>query len=188
MPGKHQVDELTEVQRSKGTGFPIVGQTALAPEETEAQVSPYGRDTVTLSDEAQEHLNQSHGHGHGHKAYGDYRNFGQYISSAAKAGVHGQNLAQIARGDVDQVFTADQLKRLGNGEVTIDQLLDEIKKAQEEEEKKKAEEEAQKQAATTSTSTSTTTASGTTAATSGTAGGQGAAGNIEPAPVTEEQP
>lgn len=116
--------------------------------------SQFKADSVTLSPEAtkalnenkSEHSNKGHGHGHGKTDYSPYKNHGDYISHAAKAGIHGKELAELAKGEYNKehIFTPEELKKVGNGEMTFDDLLKNLKakaeEAKKDEETKKAEE------------------------------------------------
>jgi hypothetical protein len=78
---------------------------------------------VTLSGATAE-AGESHGRGHGHgkrsaSSDGEFKNHGQMVSAAAHAGIHGKDLAAIAKGDT----TVDKaaLSAIGNGDVTLAQ-------------------------------------------------------------------
>ncbi|MBI2265280.1 MAG: hypothetical protein HYU64_08930 [Armatimonadetes bacterium] len=135
------------VQAIQGIGSPQ-GWKALAaahvtfehgPEtvhETEEPASTHGteEDTVTFSTDAQAAVQEdreTHGKGKGrHKAGGDWKNHGEMVSYAATHGVHGRDLARIAKGEVEGLTQAD-LDRIGSGKITLDALVAEKAKAAE---------------------------------------------------------
>jgi hypothetical protein len=104
-----------------------------------------GEDTqISLSDQAQSLLaEEKDPETKGKKqGEGEWKNHGQMVSYAAKNGIHGQDLSQIAKGDVEGL-TKEDMNRVGNGELTLAELLEEKAKAAEAAAQKAAEKPAE---------------------------------------------
>jgi hypothetical protein len=142
-----EVTKMSQIHDAKFS-MPVTHTSPLSKKDTAPQTQAPAPEpaadaadaTISLSSQAQSLLAEESDPGKKETKQGDgeWKNHGQMVSYAAKNGIHGQDLSQISKGETEGLTKAD-MDRIGNGELTLQELLDEKAKAAEEAAKKEAE-------------------------------------------------